>query len=527
MILGKQKARYCDGKAAGFSLIELAIVVTIIGLFIASALQTYRIYQQESARGTNFDRKKTIEVALGKFMAVHGRLPCPADPSLAVGTANAGRENCRPNNVAYPTLACNASNSLCRINGARYAYPEGTTVVLGTVPTKTGEDRVLRGGIPYASLGLAPRDGYDAWGSMFAYAVTEMLASSYFVSQGNTTQNCIQVCGVTSLGSTTLNLNANPTGSGRVFTDVLFASYGTPTGSCATGFTVNNACHGSKSVDETRKGYVGRASRNWNFGTGTYDNACGSTSKRLAVILRACEATASVSYNEANGVIGIKGWSKENSVDTNVSKMLGGTSMANAWTMAFVSYGPDRKGGWNARGRQPIACAGQGRDVLNCTMTSATFINESNRSFAPGAQFYDDAFVSASPIRESDKWHYSMINAIRNKDGSQVGIGTSEPSEALDVDGAIRMGKAFMVDYCNRSKGECFKAATIGGAGISCEGSWMTGISNNGPNCEKKVDVTEIVAGVGSCPTGSFLFGFCANGSRMCKRPGDADPVCN
>jgi hypothetical protein len=117
-------------------------------------------------------------------MSVNGRLPCPADPALPVGHANAGRENCRPNNVAYPTLACNATNSLCRIEGARsFVFPAAGTTVLGTVPANTGPERVLRGAIPYATLGLAPREASiqamkEVSGAVIAVALVLATASA-------------------------------------------------------------------------------------------------------------------------------------------------------------------------------------------------------------------------------------------------------------------------------------------------------------------------------------------------------------
>lgn len=525
MILFMSKTISRNKKSAGFSLIELAIIMTIVGLFVATAAQTYRLYQQETARGTNFDRKKTIEVALGRFMALNGRLPCPADPSLPIGHPDGGRENCRPNNVAYPTLACNATGSHCRVEGARsFVFPAPGTTVQGTIPANSGPDRVLRGGVPYLSLGLAPRDGYDAWGSMFTYAVTEMLSSSYFLSQGNTTNNCQEVCGQVGENGT-LALNA---GSGRVFTDVLYASYGTSTGACPS--FAQGACHAANSTTIIRAQFHLKNSHSYAATNGNFGDPCSGTLKNLAVVLRACEATASISFNEANGVIDHRQWNSTTSQDEsrrnpNVTDG-GGNPALRSWMMAIVSHGPDRKGGWNAQGQQPIACTGQGRDVINCTMNSAVFVDPTFRSFTPGPTFYDDAFVSATPIRESDKWHFSTIDAIRNKEGTSVGIGTDSPGAALDVNGAVRMLDGQMVDYCDHDGANCFTARTIGGTGIRCSGGWMKGIYNNGPNCETKVETSAIINGVGNCAGGSFLVGFCPDGTRLCKTPGGADPVC-
>lgn len=525
MILCINRMAARSKKIGGFSLIELAIVMTIVGLFVATAAQTYRLYQEQTARGTNFDRKKTLEVALGRFMFLNGRLPCPADPALPIGHPDAGRENCRPNNVPYPALACNLAGSHCRIEGARsFVFPAPGTTVVGTVPPNSGPDRVLRGGIPYITLGLAPRDGYDAWGSMFTYAVTEMLASSYFLSEGSTTNNCSEVCGKVNEGST-LILSA---GAGKIFTAVLYASYGTTAGTCPN-FT-QGSCHSANSVDLVRTRFLAKTADTYAATNGNFGDPCTGTFKNLSVILRACEATASVSFNEANGAIDHRRWNPATGLDErrrnpNVTDSSGNAAF-NSWMLAIVSHGPDRKGGWNAHGQQPVACGGDGRDVINCTMSSSTFVDPTFKSLMPGSFFYDDAFVSTSPIRKSDKWHFSTINAIRNKEGTRIGIGTDTPATELDVDGAVRVMDSQMVDYCNYNGGDCFTANTIGGSGIRCSGGWMKGISNNSANCETRVETSAIVSGVGNCASGSYLVGFCPDGTRLCKVPGGADPNC-
>ncbi len=524
MILGT--ANIMRKKESGFSLIELGIILTIVGLFVATGLQTYKVYSKQSATNTAFERKNYIEIALGKFMAMNGRLPCPADPSLAIGAAGAGVENCRPNNVAYPTLACTANNSLCRIAGARGPiFPATGTTIIGTVPANGAAERVLRGGIPYVTLGISPRDAYDPWGSMMTYAVTEMLASSFFLSQSSTTSNCTESCQAVSEGST-LSLTAS---AGKIFTSVIYASYGTPVGLCPA-VMVTGACHAANSTTAVANAFQGRASGSISASNGVFGDPCSGTVKRLAVILRQCEATAMISFNEANGAIDHRSWDEVAGTDTRLGnpnvRDASNNATFNSWMMAVVSHGPDRKGGWNAFGRMAVPCTGTGRDVVNCTMNSATFINEARVSTVAGADYYDDAFVSSSPIRDSDKWIYSTISAIRNKDSALIGIGKNNPSTSLDVEGAIRSNNAESMVFCDANGNNCFQPGIIGGSGIRCSGGWMKGIANGQAICETKVNTSTIVSGVGNCPSGQYLVGFCANGTRMCKIPGGSEPVC-
>jgi prepilin-type N-terminal cleavage/methylation domain-containing protein len=76
----------------GFTLVELAIVMLIVGILLAGIMMPLSM-QMEVRRYA--DTKKTmdqINEALIGFVLMNGRLPCPADPALADGTAGAGLE---------------------------------------------------------------------------------------------------------------------------------------------------------------------------------------------------------------------------------------------------------------------------------------------------------------------------------------------------------------------------------------------------------------------------------------------------
>jgi len=174
------------GTQKGFSLIELAILMAITGLLVASALSTYDSYTKRKAYNSTIEKRNNIQIAFGRFKSEYGRLPCPADPSLPVSHPDAGKENCRPGGVAYPTLSPSGCVGHCRIAGARRQFgtlPSGTYPTNGVpVPPGVEYDRLLRGVVPYKTLGLALREAYDGWGTMMTYVVTELLASSYLLS---------------------------------------------------------------------------------------------------------------------------------------------------------------------------------------------------------------------------------------------------------------------------------------------------------------------------------------------------------
>lgn len=154
-----------------FSLIELSIVVAILslvsvlGLEVATSFLTTRAYDATKEKLNKLDR------AMRDFYWVHGRLPCPADRTLA------------PTNVNYGTEAC--------------AHPYGSShPISGT--------SVLGGAVPFRSLNLQPEDALDSYNSKITYHVSQLLtgdASSYFlypgaieVRSGRLQQPCTTAC---------------------------------------------------------------------------------------------------------------------------------------------------------------------------------------------------------------------------------------------------------------------------------------------------------------------------------------------
>ncbi len=132
----QQPSRTCRS-AGGFTLAELTVVLVIVALLFASAFVP--LSTQLEVRNITDTRKQIedIKEALIGFALSQGRLPCPADPTIASGSANAGIER----------AACSGNT--------------------------------LTGVVPWATLGL--REG-DAWGRRFTYRVTETFADSIAAS---------------------------------------------------------------------------------------------------------------------------------------------------------------------------------------------------------------------------------------------------------------------------------------------------------------------------------------------------------
>jgi prepilin-type N-terminal cleavage/methylation domain-containing protein len=118
----------------GFSLVELAVVMMIVALLLAAALIPFSTQidlrnQADTQRTLDSVRESVIAFAIA-----NGRLPCPANGTLAAGSANAGKEQFAANQCS-----------------------------------------VTFGVVPWATLG-APE--VDAWGRRFSYYVVPEFADA-------------------------------------------------------------------------------------------------------------------------------------------------------------------------------------------------------------------------------------------------------------------------------------------------------------------------------------------------------------
>ncbi len=125
---------------AGFSLIEIAVVMVIVGVMFAAAIQAYMVYQEKSLQERTDHALSTIEQTLDAFYKAERRFPCPAPVNGATPGNDYDTENC--------------SSGFTRANGAN------------------GEP-ILIGKLPAATLGLKNSYMKDVYQSYLTYAVTE------------------------------------------------------------------------------------------------------------------------------------------------------------------------------------------------------------------------------------------------------------------------------------------------------------------------------------------------------------------
>jgi type II secretory pathway pseudopilin PulG len=131
-------------KQAGFSLIELSVIIGVAATLAVGAMRWISpptITQADKSITTNATMDK-ISDAITAFVAVNGRLPCPADP-------------------------------LMRIDGTRSTG--AVTYNFGEEALNNKDCKIIEGTIPVNTLNLAPEDRLDGWGNELRYKVSTNL----------------------------------------------------------------------------------------------------------------------------------------------------------------------------------------------------------------------------------------------------------------------------------------------------------------------------------------------------------------
>lgn len=134
----------------GFSLVELSVVLLIIAVVIGMAVSSGPAAMMAARESATRGKMKAIENALQAYRVAYGRIPCPADLTIAQGATNFGVEG---------------NNALGTCRGGT---PAANFSALGaTNAAQTG----VEGGVPVVTLGLPLDFAYDGWGGKIRYVV--------------------------------------------------------------------------------------------------------------------------------------------------------------------------------------------------------------------------------------------------------------------------------------------------------------------------------------------------------------------
>lgn len=133
---------------AGFSLIEVAIVLVVIGLLLSGGLLAISPVVEQSKVSETKAKMARIEAALQAHVIANQCLPCPA--------------------LATRPSTTDASAGLSEIGGTGSAATCGTCDI-----TETGQ-----GVVPWRNIGLSEADVTDSFGNRIAYAADHNLCTT-------------------------------------------------------------------------------------------------------------------------------------------------------------------------------------------------------------------------------------------------------------------------------------------------------------------------------------------------------------
>ena len=144
---------------SGYTLIEMAIVLMIVGLILGGGAALYEQYITQNKVETTLTNIDTASVKLNLFQQNKGRLPCPAPLNAARGSATYGAENTANCAAAIAAGAGTCTGGIC---------------VERTVRTDlTGTDAlVLVGAVPFRTLQTPEETTFDGYQDRLVYAVT-------------------------------------------------------------------------------------------------------------------------------------------------------------------------------------------------------------------------------------------------------------------------------------------------------------------------------------------------------------------
>lgn len=129
----------------GFTLVEMAVVVVLMGILLTMGVSTWLASVNSSATRSTKERQVAVREALISYLRTNGRLPCP---------------DIGPNSSVAGPIAAGPDGR------------ENRSALNGSEPDTTADCAQAFGLIPYADIGLSREASLDAWGNAMLYRVS-------------------------------------------------------------------------------------------------------------------------------------------------------------------------------------------------------------------------------------------------------------------------------------------------------------------------------------------------------------------
>lgn len=146
-------------RQGGFTLLELALVILVLGLLIGGLLTPLATRLEQKYRADTARQLAEIQETLLGYALAHGHFPCPDCPDRASG-------NCATVATRLGATAINDGREDGTDDPVTTASNDRAALPFALCATETGN-------LPWATLGVGAT---DAWGSAFIYRVDQEFA---------------------------------------------------------------------------------------------------------------------------------------------------------------------------------------------------------------------------------------------------------------------------------------------------------------------------------------------------------------
>jgi prepilin-type N-terminal cleavage/methylation domain-containing protein len=159
----------------GFTLIEMAISLIIVSIFLSASLYAYTLYLTNKQSTQTLEAVSAVTTAIFQFKNANGRYPCPAPILESKDTSSTyGHET----NCADLTIGTGATvpPGTCLVGTSPPKNYDGTCVESSPRLIGGVNPRVRMGAIPFRELQIDEKQTFDGYGSRLVYVVTEDMA---------------------------------------------------------------------------------------------------------------------------------------------------------------------------------------------------------------------------------------------------------------------------------------------------------------------------------------------------------------
>lgn len=156
---------------AGYSLLEMAAAIIILGVLAAVFLQVYSLYSQNQKMLKTQQLVNTATSKIQTYRQVFGHYPCPAPIDALRTDIDYGTETNCSDTVTIPSGNC--ANGICIRSTTRLVDHDNDPA---TAPINMTL-RVRIGAIPFRVLQMDEKETFDSYDSRLTYAVTEAMGT--------------------------------------------------------------------------------------------------------------------------------------------------------------------------------------------------------------------------------------------------------------------------------------------------------------------------------------------------------------